>query len=365
MLQSVREGYTSDAMQPPTFVQGFHDAEAVTRMTYHPLGTTGLQLSHLSLGSGPFGGLYGEAGERACIDTVHLALKSGINYIDTAPWYGNGRSEEVLGKALKDVPRSSFYIGTKVGRYEPAPERMFDFSAKRVAQSVDRSLQLLGLEYVDLIQVHDVEFAENLDIIVEETLPALQKVVDSGKARFIGITSYSVSLLKELAERSPVKISAILSYARNTLIDDTLEGFMPFFKSRGIGVICASPVALRLLTSDPPPDWHVAPKAMKDACRSAALYCKEAGVDLARLAVQHALRLEGVTTHLLGNNNSDILRQNLDNFLTPPTQREEELRRTIKEKFFDPLPEKHWEGVELARHWEIMRQLRSQSAGAK
>ncbi|XP_063872270.1 uncharacterized protein LOC135106838 isoform X1 [Scylla paramamosain] len=355
-----------NAMQPPTFVQGFHDAEAVARMTYHPLGDTGLQLSRFSLGGTPFGGQYGEAREQACIDTIHLALKSGVNYIDTSPWYGNGRSEEVLGKALKDVPRSSFYIGTKVGRYEPVPERMFDFSAKRVAQSVDRSLQLLGLDYVDLIQVHDFEFAENLDIIVEETLPALQKVVDSGKARFIGITSYSVSLLKELVERSPVKISAILSYARNTLIDDTLEGFMPFFKSRNIGVICASPVAMRLLTYKPVlPEWHPAPQYMRDASHSAALCCKEAGVDLARLAVQHALRLEGVTTHLQGNDNCDILRQNLNNFLTPPTSREEELRKAVKERFFDPLPAKHWEGVDPAKHWETMRQLRAQSAGAK
>lgn len=72
--------------------------------------SAGLQLSHLSLGSGPFGGLYGEVGERACIDTVHLALKSGINYIDTAPWYGNGRSEEVLGKVWGTLGCQSTYI---------------------------------------------------------------------------------------------------------------------------------------------------------------------------------------------------------------------------------------------------------------
>lgn len=349
-------------MQPQTFVRGFHDPEAVSRMTYHPLGNTGLQLSRLSLGGGPFGGLYGAASEQACIDTVHLALKSGINYIDTAPWYGSGRSEEVLGKALKDVPRESYYIGTKVGRYEPIPERMFDFSARRVAESVDLSLRLLGLEYVDVIQVHDFEYAENLDIILEETLPALQKVVESGKARFIGITSYSVSLMKEVIEKSPVKISTVLSYSRNTLIDNTLEDFLPFFKSRGIGVICASPVAMRLLTNDALPEWHPAPQGIKDACRAAAVYCREAGSDLARLAVQHALRLEGVATHLLGNNNSDILRQNLDNVFSPPTTQEEELRRKVKEKFFDPLPQKHWEGLQVAEHWAILRQVRAKAA---
>ena len=149
---------------------------------------------------------------------------------------------------------------------------------------------------------------------------------------------------------------------------------------------------MRLLTNDPPPDWHAAPKAIKDACREAALFCKvgassiypycylsclyfrigkvnlegvkfqspfnvlkemskwarcldieknhytllslqEAGVDLARLAVQHGMRLKGVTTHLQGNNNCEILQQNLDSFLTPQTPHEEELRRTIKEKW--------------------------------
>ena len=78
--------------------------------------STGLQLSHLSLGSGPFGGLYGEASEQACVDTVHLALKSGINYIDTAPWYGNGRSEEVLGKVCGILSQNMYIVTNNVGR---------------------------------------------------------------------------------------------------------------------------------------------------------------------------------------------------------------------------------------------------------
>ena len=89
----------------------------------------------------------------AAIATVHKALKSGINYIDTAPWYGQGKSEQLLGEALASVPRSTFYIGTKVGRYELEADKMFDFSAKKTKESIVRSLALLQLNYVDVIQV--------------------------------------------------------------------------------------------------------------------------------------------------------------------------------------------------------------------
>ncbi len=86
-------------------------------------------------------------------DQVEKALKSGINYIDTSPWYGQGKSEERLGEALAKVPRSSYYIATKVGRYELDKKRMFDFSVKKTEQSFRKSLQLLRLPSVDLIQV--------------------------------------------------------------------------------------------------------------------------------------------------------------------------------------------------------------------
>ncbi|KAK3854728.1 hypothetical protein Pcinc_038813 [Petrolisthes cinctipes] len=231
---------------PATYTLGFHDPEAVSKMTYHALGNTGLKVSRFSLGGGPLGGLYGKDTEQERVDMVHLALKSGINYIDTAPWYGNGRSEQLLGK-----------VGGAEGREERPTQ-----------------LQLLGLDYVDVIQVHDLEFAESVDIILKETLPALQKVVQEGKARFIGITGYNVSLLKEVVERSPVKIDVVLTYARNTLIDDTLTHFIPFFKSRGIGVVNACAVSMGLLCEGPLVDWHPALQEIKDACKAAVEYCK-------------------------------------------------------------------------------------------
>jgi aryl-alcohol dehydrogenase-like predicted oxidoreductase len=81
-----------------------------------------------------------------------------------------------------------------------------------------------------IFQVHDIEFAPNVDIVVNETLPALQTVVEAGKARYIGVTGYPVSVLKEAIERSNTKVDTVLSYTRDTLVDDTFKRYLPFFQ---------------------------------------------------------------------------------------------------------------------------------------
>lgn len=141
--------------------------------------------------------------EDEAIQTIQSAIKSGINYIDTAPYYGQGRSEKILGKALKGVPRETYYIATKVARYGLNIEDQFDFSAKRTMESIDTSLNYLGLDFIDIIQIHDVEFAENLDIVINETLPALEEARKEGKTRFIGITGYPLNVLKEAILKAP------------------------------------------------------------------------------------------------------------------------------------------------------------------
>eukprot|EP00971_Amphidinium_carterae_P096582 1911594-Amphidinium_carterae.1 len=90
--------------------------------------------------------------EEEALRTIDLTLRAGVNYIDTAVWYGQGRSEELLGKALKSVPRHAYYIATKACRYDPDVLKQFDFSADRTLRSVDESLARLGLDYVDVIQ---------------------------------------------------------------------------------------------------------------------------------------------------------------------------------------------------------------------
>ena len=104
-------------------------------------------------------------------------IKAGINYIDTAPWYGQGRSEEVLGAALADVPRGAYYLATKVGRYDLETAGMFDFSAERVRRSVLESLARLRLDYIDLIQVRHLGRGEGPDGTDNDNWPGLRSMM--------------------------------------------------------------------------------------------------------------------------------------------------------------------------------------------
>ena len=110
---------------PPTFVASFHDRTACEKMRYRKLGKTGMVVSVLSLGTSAFGSIYNDVSEEQCIEVCRDALKRGVNLIDSAPWYGQGKSETTLGNALKGVPRESYYMNTKVGRYETHHSGMF------------------------------------------------------------------------------------------------------------------------------------------------------------------------------------------------------------------------------------------------
>lgn len=128
-----------------------------------------------------------------------------MNYIDTAPYYGQGRSEKIIGKALKGIPRKAYIIATKVGRYNMGRtiDEIFDFSAKKTKESIETSLGYLGLDSVDILQIHDIEFADSLDIVVNETLPVVEEAKKQGKTRFIGVTGYPLQPLKEIILKAP------------------------------------------------------------------------------------------------------------------------------------------------------------------
>ncbi|XP_078589374.1 uncharacterized protein LOC144869760 [Branchiostoma floridae x Branchiostoma japonicum] len=340
----------TDGRLLPTFVEGFHDVEAVGRMKYAVLGNTGLTVSQLSFGASSLGSVFHDTDEAESIQVVHKALKSGINYIDTAPWYGHGKSETVLGKALQGVPRQAYYLSTKVCRYEADVHKMFDFSAERTLRSVDESLARLGLSYVDIIQVHDMEFAPSLDIVVNETLPALQKVKDSGKAKFIGITGYPLGNFRKVIERSPVKIDTILTYCHGSMNDNSLQDELPYFHERGIGVINASPISMGLLSHRGPPAWHPATQDIKEVCRQAAEYCKSKGADISRLAMHFTLNQPGVPTTLVSTASQANLDRNLRAVYEELTSEEKETLEYICERYFKPLNNKTWEGVEVENY---------------
>ncbi|EDV41995.2 uncharacterized protein Dana_GF17755 [Drosophila ananassae] len=318
---------------PATFVKGFHDEEQVRRMEYRELGSTGLRVSKIALGGATLSNLFDDDFDREeGIRTVHEAIKSGINYIDTAPFYG--KSEELLGQALKDVPREAYYIATKVARYERDPAKMFNYTGEKARASVKRSLDLLGLDSVDVLQVHDVDAAPSLDIVLNETIPVLEEYVKAGKARFIGITGYDVDILKECAERGKGRIQLVLSYARYTLVDNTLLRHMKAFRELGVGVICAAAHSLGLLTNRGPAAWHPGSPELLEVGKRGSEICRQRGVELGKLAMYYTMQLDGAATFLIGIPNRQLLRINLDAVLNGLTSNEQEVLIYLRENVF-------------------------------
>uniref|UniRef100_A0A182TFY4 NADP-dependent oxidoreductase domain-containing protein n=1 Tax=Anopheles melas TaxID=34690 RepID=A0A182TFY4_9DIPT len=339
-----------------TFVENFHLKECVERMEYLPLGRTGLKVSKVSFGTGTFSQLYGDLDEAKALEAVKHAVQRGINYIDTAPYYGQGRSEKVLGRALRAIPRAAYYVATKVSRYEREYDGMFDYSAQKTRQSVERSLQLLGLDYLDVVQIHDVEFAPNLDIVLNETLPTLETLRAEGKLRFIGVSAYPLGVLREIITKAPGRFHTVLSYCRNTLFDDSLEEYIPFFREHKMGLICASGHGMGLLTNGGPQPWHPADRQLREVCAEAAAYCKREGVELGKLAMHHALQMPGPASFLAGMQTPELVQINLDAYFEGLSEKEADVLGYLKERIFPKVENKHWEGVELQQYRAAMKQ---------
>ena len=250
-------------------------------MKYRRLGTTGLDISVLSYGASPLGGVFGQINQDDGIRTVHTALDYGINFIDVSPYYGDTKAETVLGKALSGVARDRYYLATKVGQYG---QEEFDFSAERVTRSLDESCARLGVDYIDLLQCHDIEFAEP-DQIINETLPALVKLREAGRIGHIGITGLPLKVFANVLDQvGPGIVETALSFCRYELNDTALEDWLPYFESKGVAVINASPTGMGLLTPRGVPDWHPATPLMIDTAKQAIAFCAQEGVDIVKIS---------------------------------------------------------------------------------
>ncbi len=260
-------------------------------MIYNELGKTGLKLSNLSFGASSLGGVFHDVREGEGIRAVHTAVDNGINFIDVSPYYGHLKAETVLGKALKEIARDRYFLSTKVGRYGKDGKNYWDYSAERVTASVFESMERLNIDYIDIINVHDVEFAD-LNQIVNETLPALVKLREKGVVGHVGITDLQPENIKWVIEHCPEDtVESVLCFCHYSLNDELILDYLPFFEERGIGVINASPYSMGLLSQRGAPDWHPAPQPLKEACDRAAKYCAEQGVDISKLAVQYSTSL--------------------------------------------------------------------------
>jgi aryl-alcohol dehydrogenase-like predicted oxidoreductase len=272
-------------------------------MEKRPLADTGLDLSILSFGASSIGAEFRQIDVPEALRCVNVALDRGMNYIDTAAYYGRGMSEVMLGQVLPGIPRDSYVLSTKLGRYAP---QHFDFSARRVAESIDISLERMRLDHLDIVFCHDIEFVK-LDQIVDETLPALRKEVEKGKVRFIGVSGYPMKMLREMLSRTDLDV--ILSYNHYTLQNDMLLSLVEPCREKSVGLINAAPFSARLLTGAPLPEWHKSTPEVREVAAKAVKYCEEHGSDIAKLALQYSVAHPDLTSCVTGSANPERVAQ--------------------------------------------------------
>ncbi len=267
-------------------------------MQTRTLGKTGLQVPVVSFGASSLGQEFRRVDLGEALQSVHVALECGMNFIDTSPFYGRGMSEVLLGVALRDLPRDSYTLCTKLGRYDLDH---FDFSARRVVESVDVSLHRLGTDHIDIMLCHDIEFVP-MQQIVDETLPALRKIQQQGKVRFLGVSGYPMKLFRFVLGQTDLDV--VLSYNQYTLQNTRFaDELVPQLKTRGVGAMNAGPFSARLLTNAPLPKWLKEPEDVKAAARKAAAHCAAKGVDIAKLALQFSIANPDIATTIAGSAN--------------------------------------------------------------
>lgn len=280
-------------------------------MKYHEIGKTGMRVSELSFGASSLGGVFHDLREREGIEAVFTAIEKGINFIDVSPYYGYYKAETVLGKALSELPRSSYYLSTKVGRYGKDGVNTWDYSARRARESVMESMERLHVDYIDLINVHDIEFAD-LQQVAQETLPALAELRDKGLVGHVGITDLQLENLQWVVDHTPKGlVESVLNFCHHCLCDDKLVDFLDYFESHDIGIINASPLSMGLLSERGVPDWHPAPRPLVEACAKAAQHCRAKGYPIERLAMQYAVSCPRIATTLFSTTRAENVRKNV------------------------------------------------------
>jgi len=261
---------------------------------YRELGSTGINVSVVGFGASPLGNVFRATDPKEGQRAVHFAIERGVNFFDVSPYYGVTLAEQRLGEALAGR-RDKVVLATKCGRYGVDD---FNYSARHIAARFEESLQRLKTDYVDVLQVHDVEFGD-IQQIIDETIPELRRLQEQGKIRAVGITGYPLKALKRIAIAVPV--DTILTYCRyNLMITDMDQVLTPVAEELGIGLINASALNMGVLTEQGASSWHPAPRELKEAGQRAVRLCRNRGVNLPEVALRFALDHTDVSSTLVG-----------------------------------------------------------------
>ena len=269
-------------------------------MEYRQLGNTDMKVSVLSYGASPLGNVFRRVPEAEGIAAVHTALDLGINFIDVSPYYGLTVAETVLGKALKGIPRDSYYLATKVGRYGDNLED-FDFSAGRVTTSVDERLGRLGVDYLDIIQCHDIEFGD-LNQVVEETIPALRELQAQGKGPLRGDYRPAPERFHRRGRPRRNRHHSLLLPLRTERYRAGRSGTV-FQAERTSALSTPRRWGWACSRSEACPTGTPASDEIKRLCAEAAAHCRAKNVDIAQLAIRFSIANPDMATTLVGTAN--------------------------------------------------------------
>ncbi|MDI5967806.1 aldo/keto reductase [Streptomyces sp. SL13] len=282
-------------------------------MKHIALGMTGLDVSRIAFGTWQLGGDWGSFDEDAAITAIRHARELGINFFDTAQGYGFGVSERVLGMALRPEitgDRDSVVIATKGGILPGGQGR--DASARYLRDGVEQSLRALGVETIDLYQVH----WPDANVPAAETAGALQALVDAGKIRHVGVSNYDARQMAEFAAVRPVETLQPPYHLLRRGIEDEV---LPYTVEHGIGVLAYSPLASGLLTGRfdettvfEDGDWRRRASAFTgdDLKRNLAVvrrlteFAEERGITVSQLAIAWVLARPGVHVAIVGARSS-------------------------------------------------------------
>jgi len=279
------------------------------------LGRSPVRVTGLGFGGAPIGNLFTGVSDEQAEAAVAAAWDAGIRYFDTAPLYGHGLSEQRLGRALQDRPRSDYVLSTKVGRllrppgHDVAPsvfvdagalEPSFDFSRDGILRSLDASLERLGADRIDVVLVHDPDDHE--DEAMRQAFPALVGLRDEGVIAAIGCGMNQSAMLERFVER--VDLDCILLAGRYSLLDRSgAATLLPACAARGVGVILGGVFNSGILIDPddrPTYDYADAPDALVRRARRLRTLCEARGVTLPAAALQFALRHPAVNAVLVG-----------------------------------------------------------------
>ena len=288
-------------------------------MQYKQLGNSDLEVSVVGLGTWALGSdFYGEVDDSQSVAAIRQAIDSGINLIDTAPPYGDGHSEKVVGEAIKGY-RDEVIIATKCGVYRDGAEFVRDLSPDTVRKQINGSLERLGIDTIDLYQIH----WPDTNVPLEETVAELEKLQEEGKFRYLGVSNFDKQLLEEITDLTNI-VSLQPHYS--LLQRDIEEEELPYCVKNNIGNLSYGSIGGGILTGkyDEPPEFDEDDKRNQfypfydektwsqtlDLIDVMEEIATEHNAPIVQVAINWVRQQEGITTALVGAKNPKQAKQN-------------------------------------------------------